>query len=134
MNLIKKKLFVLCILMTLGVISFAQERHITGKVSSSENYVIAGAGVIVKGSQGGTSTDAEGNFRISANPGTTILVVSYPGCTTQEVSVPASVSNKNITLNCSFLELKSGNKELKVKVTIQKNAPQSKFPTTKSFK
>ena len=61
-----------------------QSKEITGNVSDSEGPLI-GATVMVKGSRTGVVTDLNGNFRINADAGTT-LVISYVGYVTQEVS------------------------------------------------
>ena len=58
---------------------------ITGIVTS-EDGPLPGAAVILKGTNQGTSTDFDGNFSIQANADA-ILIVSYVGFVTQEVSV-----------------------------------------------
>ena len=60
----------------------------TGKVTSTEDGAsVPGVNVVVKGTTNGTTTDADGNFRLSvpANGGT--LVFSFIGLTTEEVSI-----------------------------------------------
>ena len=70
----------------------AQDRTITGKVTSAEdNTPIPGASVIVRGTTRGTTTDADGTFRIQANRGQT-LRISFIGTATQDVSI----SNANV--------------------------------------
>ena len=66
-------------------------------VSSTDNEPLIGATVQVDGVQGGTITDFEGNFKIEANEGQT-LVVSYIGYITKKVKV-GGASVLNITLD-----------------------------------
>jgi len=70
--------------------ALAQTRTITGKVSSgTDNQPLAGVSVSVKGANTGTSTDANGNYTITAPTGAT-LTFSYVGLTTQELVVGES--------------------------------------------
>ena len=64
---------------------------ITGKVTSSTGEGLAGVSVSIKGSQSGTSTDKDGNFRISV-PETGTLVFSSVGFETQELAVSGQTS------------------------------------------
>lgn len=67
---------------------FAQTRQITGKVvESGSGETLPGAGVKIKGTAKSTSTDANGKFSIAVPGNSAILVISYIGYTTQEVSV-----------------------------------------------
>ncbi|ALO49412.1 SusC/RagA family TonB-linked outer membrane protein [Hoylesella enoeca] len=62
---------------------------VTGVVTDNTGETVIGATVRVKGAQGGTVTDLDGKFTISA-PAGSVLVVSYLGYKTQEVTVPAN--------------------------------------------
>ena len=65
---------------------------VTGKVvSATDGEELIGATVQVQGSQAGTVTDFEGNFKINANEGQT-LVVSYVGYLTKNVKVGAAAA------------------------------------------
>ena len=65
----------------------AQDRKVTGKVTSGEDgSSIPGASVVVKGTTKGTNTDSDGGYSISA-PAGAILVVSFVGTATQEITV-----------------------------------------------
>ncbi len=59
---------------------------VTGKVTSDSGNALRGVSVQVKGTARGTSTDATGNFAISASE-SSVLVFSSIGYTTQEVPV-----------------------------------------------
>lgn len=69
-----------------GLPASAQNREVTGTVSDEVGPVV-GATVIVKGSSVGTTTDANGSYRIEV-PGTdAVLVFSFVGYETLELSV-----------------------------------------------
>ena len=66
------------------VVTFAT---VTGTITSaSDNLPIIGANVLVKGTDRGTISDIDGSFSIEAEP-TDILVISYLGFATQEITV-----------------------------------------------
>jgi iron complex outermembrane receptor protein len=78
----------LCLLILLSPgWTFAQERTITGKVTSADdNMQLPGANILVKGSSSGTVTDADGQFSLAVGENTT-LVISFVGYVSQEVAV-----------------------------------------------
>lgn len=65
---------------------------ITGRVFSDDRkQPLEGANIAVKGTPVGTTTNAQGNFMIAADPGD-VLVVSSVGWITQEVKVTSAVN------------------------------------------
>ncbi len=63
-------------------------RTVRGTVFDDQGEPIIGASVMVKGkASSGTITDIDGNFTLSVAQGTTTLVVSFVGMTSQEVSI-----------------------------------------------
>ncbi|QJW88819.1 TonB-dependent receptor [Spirosoma taeanense] len=74
----------------------AQDRRVAGKVTGVDGP-IPGANVVLKGTQTGTSTDAEGNYSISVRGANPVLVISSIGAKTQEVTV-GNRSTVNVTL------------------------------------
>lgn len=85
-SLIRSAFILLFSLTTLAGV-FAQDRIITGRVTSADdNTPIPGASIVVRGTTRGTTTDADGNFRIQANQGQT-LRVSFIGTATQDVPI-----------------------------------------------
>ncbi|WP_417885627.1 SusC/RagA family TonB-linked outer membrane protein [Zunongwangia sp.] len=72
------------------IIDFADhnlQEPITGTVTSKKDGMpLAGANIVVKGTQTATSTDFDGNYTLDASEGS-ILVVSYIGFATQEIPV-----------------------------------------------
>ncbi|WP_207424156.1 SusC/RagA family TonB-linked outer membrane protein [Desertivirga brevis] len=73
---------VLLCLLALGNCLFAQSKFITGIVRDADNQPLPGANVQVLNTTIGTSTDAEGRFRL-ALPGNGQLVISFTGFKTQ---------------------------------------------------
>jgi TonB-dependent starch-binding outer membrane protein SusC len=73
-------------LVLFGLVAFAQNARITGKVTDETNDGLPGVSVQVKGSATGTVTDIDGNYSISA-PREGTLVFSYTGYGTQEVYI-----------------------------------------------
>ena len=81
-----------------GAVQIVQQQKITvkGTVNDAMGPVI-GASVVEKGnSSNGTITDMDGNFSLSVQPGT-VLVVSYIGYKTQEVTATVGKAI-NVTL------------------------------------
>ncbi|WP_460538403.1 SusC/RagA family TonB-linked outer membrane protein [Echinicola sediminis] len=66
----------------------AQTKTITGTVTESGNgEPIPGVNVFIKGTGTGTSTDLDGNYSLSNVPENALLVFSFIGYTSQEISV-----------------------------------------------
>jgi TonB-linked SusC/RagA family outer membrane protein len=66
----------------------AQDRIITGKVTSSEDgSSIPGVNVVIKGTTSGTVTDFDGNYKLNVPKEGTSLIFSYIGLLTQEIEV-----------------------------------------------
>jgi TonB-linked SusC/RagA family outer membrane protein len=76
---------------------------IKGKVTDASNQPLPGAGVIIKGTTIGTTTDLDGNYTIEAKPNQT-LVFSFIGFTGKEIPVGKSnVINVALTENANIL-------------------------------
>lgn len=67
------------------------DRTITGKVTDEQGGGLPGVSVVVKGTQKGTTTDAEGNYSLSIPEGSVTLVFSFVGYTSKEM--PAGAEN-----------------------------------------
>ena len=66
---------------------------VTGKVTSSEDGSgIPGVNVVLKGTQSGTITDSDGKYSITSPDDNGVLVFSYIGFVTQEVSISGKSS------------------------------------------
>jgi TonB-linked SusC/RagA family outer membrane protein len=66
------------------------QRNIAGKVTDAKGEAIIGANVLAKGTSVGTSSDADGNYRLSVPAGATTITVSYVGFAAQEIVLGAS--------------------------------------------
>jgi TonB-linked SusC/RagA family outer membrane protein len=75
----------------------AQSTVIEGKITDAAGLSLPGVNILEKGTKNGTSTDFEGSFKINVTNSKAILVFSYLGFQTQEVSV-AGKSRINISL------------------------------------
>ena len=60
---------------------------VTGTVIDVNGLPLPGASILVKGTSNGTQTDFDGNFTIEVSNENTILVVSYIGFITKEVTI-----------------------------------------------
>ena len=99
----KLKFFLTCLLMVSISLVSAQTKTASGRVISSEDgQPVIGAGVYVKGSNQGASTDMNGQYSISVPVSTQTLVVSYVGMKTVEVSAGQNVT---VTLDPADSEL-----------------------------
>jgi TonB-linked SusC/RagA family outer membrane protein len=89
-KLLRISLFVLAILG--GLRAMAQDRTVTGTVTAADDGTpLAGVSVSIKGTTRGTTTGAEGTYRISV-PENATLVFSFVGTTRQE----ALVGNRSV--------------------------------------
>lgn len=80
-------LFGLCTLF-LALAAFAQDRQISGTVTDGvEKVPLPGVSILIKGTSSGTSTDAEGKFRINVPANAQVLVFSFVGYVSQEVEI-----------------------------------------------
>ncbi len=87
---VAKKSFYLVIFLSLSFSLFAQ-KTLTGKISDNTGAPLSGVSVIVKGTSRGTTTNASGEYSISANAGET-LVFSMVGFQDAVVKVGQSSS------------------------------------------
>ncbi len=77
----------LLLILTFALLSSSiYAQTVTGTVASQEGDKLANVTVNVKGTQNGTTTDAEGKFSINTN-GKTVLVFSSVGYASQEVAI-----------------------------------------------
>ncbi len=85
-------------------VAIAQDRTVSGTVTSGDGATIPGVSVAVKGTSRGTLTDASGTYSIAVSPNTT-LVFSSIGYTTQEVAVDnRSTINVNLAEDTKLLD------------------------------
>jgi len=82
----------------LPFISPAQNRTITGKITDMNSAPIAGASIVIKQSNLGTVTDADGKFTLSLPSSATVIIISATGFKSQTISLDASASTLDIKL------------------------------------
>jgi TonB-linked SusC/RagA family outer membrane protein len=80
------------------------DQTVTGIVRDASGNPLQGATVSVKGGDKNTSTDAKGTFSISVPGGTSVLVITYIGFETQELTV-GSKTYLSVSLVSSSTEL-----------------------------
>ncbi|QMW04833.1 SusC/RagA family TonB-linked outer membrane protein [Spirosoma foliorum] len=71
--------------------AFAQDRRVTGKITGSDG-AIPGANIVLKGTQTGTSSDANGNFALTIRGENPVLIISSIGSKTQEIIIGNRIS------------------------------------------
>jgi len=94
-------LLLLCCVVTFGR---AQTTTVSGKVSSPENEGIPGVNVVVKGTNVGTATDADGFYKVNVQSKSTTLLFSFIGYKTAEVAI-GNETTINIQLVADLINL-----------------------------
>ena len=81
-----------------------QQINVQGTVSDDRGNPLIGVSVLIKGTNRGTLTDANGKYSIQAENGQSILVFSFIGLTTQEVPLN-NRSKVDVVLSETALQL-----------------------------
>src|SRR5687768_10770253 len=83
-----KKILLTCFAFAVVLYSAAQERTVSGRVTSADDgAALPGVNVVIKGTTTGTVTDSEGNYKLSIPPGGGSLVFSFIGLHSEEVPI-----------------------------------------------
>jgi TonB-linked SusC/RagA family outer membrane protein len=85
----RKNLFflvILCFFLQIDIAQ-AQTRQVSGKVSDAVGGALPGVSVTAKGTSQGSATDGAGNYVVNVPSGSTVLVFSFIGYTTQEIVI-----------------------------------------------
>lgn len=88
----------LCLFFGLATTALAQNQTLTGKVTDQRGTGLPGVSVLVKGTNQGSTTDAEGNYQVTA-PANAKVGFSFIGFLTQEVAI-----GNRTTINISLQE------------------------------
>ncbi len=83
----RKKIYLLVLLAFSFTMVMAQSRAVTGKVTSESGEPLPGATVSVKGTNTATTVNNEGHYSITVKGNNAILVFSFSGRNTKEISV-----------------------------------------------
>lgn len=85
-----KKLSLVLSLVLFSIGAMMAQRSVSGTVTDASGEALIGASVLVKGTTAGTVTDVDGRYEVSVPDGSTVLVFSYTGFESQDVSLGAS--------------------------------------------
>jgi len=96
----KRSIFVAWIVffVSMPFISLSQSRQITGTVTDDKGSPLALVSVTEKGTTNGTTTNERGVFTLNTTSVSPVLVISYAGTQSQEITVGSS-NNYNISLS-----------------------------------
>ncbi|MEZ4904020.1 MAG: TonB-dependent receptor plug domain-containing protein [Spirosomataceae bacterium] len=87
-----------------GLSLFAQDRTITGKVTADDGSTLPGVNVTLRGSSRGTTTEADGSYKITVAANAKLLF-SFIGFVSQEVAVGSTdVINVKLVADASQLQ------------------------------
>ncbi len=99
------KNFIMALLCLLSANLFAQST-LTGRVYDEDTKEpLIGVNLVIKASQKGTTTDAEGKFSLAIPQGTTEIIVSYLGFKTKTVAINPNDSFIEISLEAESVNL-----------------------------
>ena len=90
------RLFTFFLICLLSANIYAQQQ-VKGVISDTNQILLPGVSVVLKGTTTGVTSDFDGNYNITVPNNNSILVFSYLGMATQEVNV-GSKTNINVTL------------------------------------
>jgi iron complex outermembrane receptor protein len=92
------KLVMLTLLLGYSFNTWGQNLELSGKVLDDQENSIPGVSVVVKGTTLGTITDADGNFVLNVTADSKVLVFSFVGYETQEVTIEPNKTRMNVKL------------------------------------
>jgi len=95
----------MCCLVGFSLMTFAQTRQLTGKVTGPDNSGVVSATVKVKGANNVTTTNADGIFSLQVPTGNIVLQISSVGFNATEVAVTASQTNVAVSLTADATQL-----------------------------
>jgi TonB-dependent starch-binding outer membrane protein SusC len=90
-------LFLLSAAMFFSSFSYSQQK-ISGKITDENSAPLNGVSIVIKGSSTGTVTDEDGNFTITVPGSSSVLVMSYAGYLSREIT-----AGSNTTVNVQLL-------------------------------
>lgn len=104
LQMFSRSVLIMVFVSLLSFVSNAQESQISGKISDGTGDGLPGASILIKGTNRGTTTDANGNFKIAAGSNATLLISSI-GFLNQEVNVGGkSIINLSMVTDTKALD------------------------------
>jgi TonB-linked SusC/RagA family outer membrane protein len=101
-NLLKVSCFAVLCLFVVPVM--AQDKVVTGKVTDSKDgSSLPGVSIVAKGSTSGTTSDANGNFKLTVSASVKTISLSYIGYGRQEVDITGSPLDIKLVNNSTAL-------------------------------
>jgi TonB-linked SusC/RagA family outer membrane protein len=100
----KKRLLGFLMLFLVAGVSAMAQQTVTGRVTTSDGAALPGVSVLLKGTAQGTSTDVDGRYTLNVPDNNSVLVISFIGYTTQEITVGAQ-TNIDVTMGEDITEL-----------------------------
>src|SRR5688572_29345900 len=99
MRMRPSRLFFLSLVLAFGAAdAAAQQRQITGRVTSTTEDAVVGASVSVVGTAIATATGSDGRFTVAAPAGEVRLLIRRIGFRRRDIPVPAGQSEVQVTL------------------------------------
>jgi TonB-linked SusC/RagA family outer membrane protein len=82
-----RKLLLLCLSFALSTVLWAQDKTVSGRVTSADGEGLPGVNVLVQGTTQGTTTDVDGNYTLNVPSDATSLVYSFVGYSSQVIVI-----------------------------------------------
>jgi iron complex outermembrane recepter protein len=98
------KNYLILLMFCFGISNFISAQMVSGTVTDDSSQPLPGVSIVIKGTSTGTTSDFDGNFSISASNGD-VLVFSYVGFDTQEVTVSGSTVNVTMQAGVALDEI-----------------------------
>lgn len=108
--------------------AFAQDRPVSGQIRDENGSGMPGVNVLLKGTNRGTNSNAEGNFSIDVPAGASTLIISSVGYDTKEVPVSPSTTTLVIDLTPDVRNL---NEVVVTAMGIERSAKSLTYSTQK---
>lgn len=96
--------FTLLLFLLITTVSWAQNKTVTGKVTSENGTAITGASIMVKNTKVGTTTNENGEFSLAVSPTVKVLTVTSVGYESKDVNIGEGVINVSLAKTESRLE------------------------------
>ena len=96
--------FLILFFFSMGIGTLFAQQEVTGIVKDNTGNVLPGVSVVLKGTVRGVTTDFDGNYSINVPDEASVLLFSYLGMSTQEITV-GNRSTIDVTLDDSSQEL-----------------------------